>query len=104
MKTVKYPIISREKIESFIFEDSAPERRFNDLLRAVDGFTLSKGWFGPPPESNLLFNTISGTNQISATLRSGVYKKSVVGKWRQGLRKARGRRDGIGLTFSQDPL
>jgi len=78
----RYPIISREKIESFIFEDFTPERRSNDLLGAVDGFTLSEEWFGSPPEFNLLFNTISSANQTSAILRAGEYKKSVVGKWR----------------------
>jgi hypothetical protein len=96
--------MSREKIESFIFEDFIPERRSKGILRVVDGFALSKEWFSCPPESNLLFNTISGANQISPTLRSGVYKKSVVVNGRQGLRKAKGRRDGIGLKIPKDPL
>jgi hypothetical protein len=76
MKTVRYPIISREKIGSFIFEDLTPERRSNDLLRAVDGFTLSKEWFGPPPKLIVLFNIISAP----FSLRLGA--KCVVGKWR----------------------
>jgi len=98
----RYPIISREKIESFIFEDFPPERRSNDLLRAVDGLTKER--FGPPPELISLFNIISAANQISATLRAGEYNKSLVGKWRQGLSKVRGRWDGIGPTFPQDLL
>jgi hypothetical protein len=80
MKMARYPIISREKIDSFIVEHFAPGRRSDDLLWAVDGFTLSKEWFGPPPEFNLLFNTISSANQTSATLRAAECKKSVAGK------------------------
>jgi hypothetical protein len=72
---VRYPIISREKIESFIFEGFTPERRSNDLLRAVDGFILSKGRFGPPPELILSFNIISAANQISVTLKAGGYQE-----------------------------
>ena len=90
MKMARYPSISREKIESLIIEDFSLERRSSDLLRPVHGITLSKEWFGPP-EFNLLFNTISTADQTSATLRAAGYKKGMVGKWRQDLRKASAR-------------
>jgi len=91
MKMARYPSISREKIESLIIEDFSLERRSSDLLKPVGGITLSKEWFGPTPEFNLLFNTISSANQTSATLRAGEYKKGVVGRWRQDLRKVSAR-------------
>ena len=80
MKMARYPSISREKIESLIIEGFSLERRSSDLLKPVGGITLSKEWFGPLPELNLLFNTISSANQTSATLRAGEYEKGVVAR------------------------
>jgi hypothetical protein len=104
MKMARYPSISREKIESLIIEDFSLQRRSNDLPRPVGGITLSKEWSGLPLEFNLLFNTISSANQTSATLKAEEYKKGVVGRWRQDLRKVSAIWDGVGLTLPQDLL
>jgi len=104
MKMARYPSISREKIESLIVEDFSLERRSSDLLKPVGGIALSSEWSGPPLEFNLLFNTISSANQTSATLRAEEYKKGVIGRWRQDLRKVSAIWNGVGLTFPQDLL